>query len=159
VNIRVGIGYDIHPFAAADGDRPLVLAGVTISDHVGLHGHSDADAVAHAVCDALLGAAGLPDLGSLYPASDGRWKGARSMDMLDDVVARLTTDGWSIGNVDIVVHAEEPRLAPHLDAMRANLAETLRCDAVNLKPKRGEGLDSIGRGEGIAVHAVALIQR
>lgn len=159
MTIRVGIGYDVHPFASGAGDRPLVLGGVTIAGHPGLAGHSDADAVAHAVCDALLGAVGLPDLGTLYPASDGRWKDARSIDMLDDVVARLAADGWRTGNVDIVVNAEVPKLAPHLDAMRAVLVAALRCDAVNLKAKRGEGLGAIGRGEGIAVYAVALVER
>lgn len=157
--IRVGLGYDIHPFAAPESGRPLVLAGVTIDDHVGLMGHSDADAVAHAACDALLGAAGLPDLGTLYPASEGRWKNADSMAMLRDVVERITGEGWAVGNVDIVINAEVPQLAPHLEAMRENLAVVLRCEAVNLKPKRGEGIGSVGRAEGIAVHAVALINR
>jgi 2-C-methyl-D-erythritol 2,4-cyclodiphosphate synthase len=157
--IRVGFGYDIHPFALAESGRPLVLAGVAIDGHVGLAGHSDADAVAHAVCDSLLGAAGLPDLGTLYPASEGRWENADSMAMLRDVVERITGEGWAVGNVDIVINAEVPQLAPHLEAMRENLAVVLRCEAVNLKPKRGEGIGAVGRAEGIAVHAVALINR
>ncbi len=158
MTIRVGLGYDIHPFAD-DADRALVLAGVHIGGHVGLAGHSDADAVAHATCDALLGAAGHPDLGTLYPASEGRWKNARSMDMLADVVERIRGDGWSIGNLDIVINAEVPRLAPHLDAMRANLEAVLGAGTTNVKPKRGEGIGSIGRGEGIQVFAVALLER
>jgi len=158
MSVRVGVGYDVHPFAT-DPDRPLVLGGVTIAGHRGLAGHSDADAVTHAVCDALLGAAGLPDLGTFYPATEGRWRDARSVDMLVDVVARIAAEGWHTGNIDIVVNAEVPKLAPHLDAMRAVLVAALRCDAVNVKAKRGEGLGAIGRGEGIAVHAVALLER
>src|SRR3954464_1504422 len=110
MTMRVGVGSDIHPFA--DG-RALVLGGVTI-DGPGLSGHSDADAVAHAVADALLGPAGLPDLGTLFPASDDRYLGASSMDLLRDVVGRLSAEGWSVGNVDVVVNAERPALAPHL---------------------------------------------
>jgi 2-C-methyl-D-erythritol 2,4-cyclodiphosphate synthase len=159
MTVRVGIGYDIHPFVVDDPDRPLVLGGVTIEGHTALAGHSDADAVAHAVCDALLGAAGMPDLGTLYPASEGRWKDARSIDMLSDVVQRVREAGWQVGNVDIVINAEAPRLAPHLSAMRANLEALLGAGTTNLKPKRGEGIGTIGRAEGIAVHAVALLER
>ena len=114
--IRVGLGYDVHPFG---GDGPLVLAGVTIAGE-GLVGHSDADAVAHAVADALLGPAGLPDLGALFPASDDQYRGVSSLDLLRDVVARVVSEGWSVGNVDVVINAERPALAPHLDAMRQN---------------------------------------
>lgn len=159
MTVRVGIGYDVHPFAVDEPDRPLVLGGVTIDGHAALAGHSDADAVAHAVCDALLGAAGLPDLGTLYPASEGRWKNARSMDMLADVMQRLRSAGWDVGNVDIVINAEAPRLAPHLGEMCQNLEAVLGADTTNLKPKRGEGIGSIGRVEGIAVYAVALVER
>ncbi len=113
--IRVGFGYDVHPFAD-DADRPLVLGGVTI-DGRGLVGHSDADAVCHAVADALLGPAGLPDLGALFPASDDQYRDASSLALLRDVVARVADAGWSVVNVDVVVNAEEPRLAPHLDAI------------------------------------------
>ncbi len=159
MTVRVGIGYDIHPFVGDDPERRLVLGGVTIEGHAGLAGHSDADAVAHAVCDALLGATGSPDLGSLYPASEGRWKNARSMDMLADVVQRVRAAGWQVGNVDVVINAEAPRLAPHLDLMRANLEALLGLGTTNLKPKRGEGIGAIGRAEGIAVYAVALLER
>ena len=157
--IRVGLGYDIHPFEAAGGSRRLVLAGVVLDGHAGLVGHSDADAVAHAVADALLGAAGFPDLGTLFPATDERWQGADSMALLAEVHARVGAAGWSVGNVDIVVNAEAPRLAPHLEAMRANLVACLAGAAVNLKPKRGEGIGTVGRAEGIAVWAVALLER
>src|ERR1700748_1338991 len=112
--IRVGLGYDVHPFG--DAARPLVLGGVTI-DGRGLAGHSDADAVAHAVADALLGPAGLPDLGTLFPASDERYRDASSMDLLRQVCTRVSDAGWQVVNVDVVIAAEEPRLAPHLDAM------------------------------------------
>jgi 2-C-methyl-D-erythritol 2,4-cyclodiphosphate synthase len=151
---RVGLGYDIHPFGEG---RRLVLAGVTIDDGTpGLVGHSDADAVAHAVADALLGAAGLGDIGRRFPASDDRYAGADSMGLLTEVVAAVHGAGWVVANVDVVVNAERPRLAPHLDRMQANLEATVGAP-VNLKPKRGEGIGAIGRSEGIAVWAVALL--
>ncbi len=154
--IRVGMGYDVHPFADDDA-RPLVLGGVTI-DGPGLAGHSDADAVCHAVADALLGPAGLPDLGALFPASDDAYRGASSVALLRDVVGRVTASGWSVVNVDVVVNAEAPRLAPHLDAMTATLRDALGGAHVSITPKRGEGIGAIGRGEGIQCWAVALLQ-
>jgi 2-C-methyl-D-erythritol 2,4-cyclodiphosphate synthase len=154
MTIRVGLGYDIHPFA---DDRTLVLAGVDLG-RPGLAGHSDADAVAHAVADALLGPAGLPDLGTLFPASDARYARARSLDLLGDVVALVREQGWSVVNVDVVVNAERPRLAPHVDAMRSNLGSVLGPGVfVSIAPKRGEGIGAVGRGEGLAVWAVALL--
>jgi 2-C-methyl-D-erythritol 2,4-cyclodiphosphate synthase len=155
VSIRVGLGYDVHPFAP---DRPLILGGVTI-DGDGLAGHSDADVVAHAVADALLGPAGLPDLGTLFPASDERYRAASSIELLGDVMARVATEGWSVVNLDVVIAAEQPRLAPHLPAMIANLSAVLEGAFVSVKPKRGEGIGAIGRGEGIACWAVALLER
>jgi 2-C-methyl-D-erythritol 2,4-cyclodiphosphate synthase len=153
---RVGLGFDVHPF---DDDAPLVLAGVTLAGP-GLSGHSDADAVAHAVADALLGPSGLPDLGTLFPASDERYHDASSLDLLRDVCARVAAEGWQVVNVDIVVNAEAPRLAPHLDAMTRNLVDVLGRDVfVSIKPKRGEGIGAVGRGEGIAVWAIALLER
>jgi 2-C-methyl-D-erythritol 2,4-cyclodiphosphate synthase len=152
---RVGLGYDIHPFT---DDAPLVLAGVTI-DGRGLAGHSDADAVCHAVADALLGAAGLADLGTLFPASDDSYRDADSLELLREVVARVAGAGWSVGNVDVVIAAQQPRLAPHLDAMVANLTEVLGGAFVSVKPKRGEGIGTVGRSEGIACWAVALLER
>jgi 2-C-methyl-D-erythritol 2,4-cyclodiphosphate synthase len=155
---RIGNGYDVHPFATDGQSRPLVLAGVEIPAHAGLVGHSDADAIAHAVADALLGPTGFPDLGSLFPASDERYRGVSSMALLADVVARVRAEGWSIVNVDVVVNAERPLLAAHLPAMVENLTAAL--DAfVSITPKRGEGIGAIGRGEGIAVWAVALLDR
>lgn len=155
--MRVGLGFDVHPFG---GDGPLVLGGVTL-DGPGLSGHSDADVVGHAVADALLGAAGLPDLGSLFPADDERHRGTDSMGLLAEVAARLAKDGWTVVNVDVVVVAEAPRLAPHLGTMAANLTEALTAagrPVVSVKPKRAEGLGAIGRVEGIAAMAVALLE-
>jgi 2-C-methyl-D-erythritol 2,4-cyclodiphosphate synthase len=160
---RVGMGYDVHAFG---GDGPLVLGGVVI-EGTGLVGHSDADAVAHAVADAVLGAADLPDLGTLFPADDEQWRDASSIEMLRDVARRVHATGWWVGNVDVVVAAEQPRLAPHVDAMAANLIEALQVAAepmgegirVRVKPKRGEGIGAVGRSEGIAVWAVALLDR
>jgi 2-C-methyl-D-erythritol 2,4-cyclodiphosphate synthase len=157
VTVRVGLGYDVHPFST-DADRALVLGGVHIDGHRGLDGHSDADAVAHAVADALLGPAGLPDLGSLFPSSDERHRGASSMVMLADVVARVRGEGWTVANVDVVVNAEQPKLAPHLEAITAGLRDVVGAH-VSVTPKRGEGIGAIGRGEGIAVWAVALLER
>jgi 2-C-methyl-D-erythritol 2,4-cyclodiphosphate synthase len=157
--VRVGFGYDVHPFTDDEG-RALVLSGVTIVGARGLAGHSDADAVTHAVADALLGPSGLPDLGTLYPASDDRYHNASSLELLRDVVARVRDAGWSTGNVDVVIAAEEPPLSPYVDAMRQNLVSVLGDDvAVSLKPKRGEGIGAVGRAEGIAVWAVALLER
>ena len=160
---RVGLGYDVHPVG---GDRPLVLGGVRL-DGPGLVGHSDADVVAHAVADALLGAARLPDLGTLFPATDQRYRDADSVELLRDVVARVTGVGWEVGNVDVVVAAERPRLAPHVAAMATNLVDTLKPArepmghgiGAAVRPKRAEGLGAIGRAEGIAVWAVALLAR
>jgi 2-C-methyl-D-erythritol 2,4-cyclodiphosphate synthase len=160
---RVGIGFDVHPFV--DG-RPLVLGGVTIADAPGLAGHSDADVVAHAVADALLGAAGLPDLGTLFPASADANAGASSIGFLEQIAARLHDKGWVIGNIDVVIAAETPRLSPYLDAMCKNVSSALAAASadgglvpVSVKPKRSEGLGAIGRAEGIAAWAVALVER
>ena len=160
---RVGLGYDVHPFG---GDGALVLGGITI-EGAGLAGHSDADVVAHAVADAVLGAAGLPDIGTLFPASDDRFRGASSIALLRDVADRVRISGCWIGNVDVVIAAERPALAAHVEQMSRNLAEALRAGAepmgggvaVSVKAKRGEGVGAIGRGEGIAVWAVALLER
>ncbi len=160
---RVGLGFDVHPFA--DDDRALVLGGVTIGGR-GLSGHSDADVVAHAVADAVLGAAGLGDLGSLFPAGDEATRGASSIGLLGEVARRVAAAGWWVVNVDVAVAAEEPRLAPHLADMVGNLTRALHPTAeplgtgvhVSVKPKRAEGLGAIGRAEGVAAWAVALLQ-
>jgi 2-C-methyl-D-erythritol 2,4-cyclodiphosphate synthase len=159
---RVGLGFDVHPF----GDTPpLVLGGVRIPDAPRLAGHSDGDAVAHAVADALLGPVGLPDLGTLFPEIDESLRNADSMGLLTDVVERVARGGWWIDNVDIVIAAETPRLAPYMAEMAANLVGALGPAKepmghginVSVRPKRAEGLGAIGRAEGIAVWAVALL--
>jgi 2-C-methyl-D-erythritol 2,4-cyclodiphosphate synthase len=152
--MRVGQGFDIHRFA--DDDRPLVLAGVHIVGERGLHGHSDADAIAHAVSDALLGAAGLGDIGEHFPDSDPQWKGADSMQILRQVVGKVRAAGWRVENVDVNVICERPKIAPHREEMQANLAAAVGAP-VSVKGRRAEGLGSIGRVEGIACMAVALL--
>lgn len=150
------MGYDVHPFSD-DDERRLVLGGVTIEGR-GLAGHSDADAVCHAVADALLGPAGLPDLGTIYPASDDRYEGASSLALLRDVAVRVADVGWSVVNVDVVVNAETPRLAPHLEAMTDAVRAALGGAHVSITPKRGEGIGAVGRAEGIQCWAVALLE-
>jgi len=154
MTLRVGLGFDVHAFG---GEGPLVLGGVTIPGALGLAGHSDADVVAHAVADALLGAAGLPDLGALFPASDERYRGASSIGLLRDVHRRVEEAGWAVTNVDVVVTAEDPPLAPHVETMTNELSGVLDAP-VSVKPKRTEGVGAIGRGEGIAAWAVALLE-
>ena len=154
---RVGIGFDVHPFSDDPG-RVLVLGGIRVEGAPGLAGHSDADVVAHAVADALLGAAGLGDLGSLFPDSDPAWAGADSCDLLAEVVVRLAADLWKVVNVDCSVVTEAPRLAPHKVAMEERLAAVVGAP-VSVKPKRAEALGALGRGEGMACMAVALLQR
>ncbi len=159
---RIGQGFDVHPFG--DGGV-LVLGGVEL-DGPALVGHSDADAVAHAVADALLGAAGLPDLGALFPADDDRYRDASSIGLLRQVAVKIAAKRWRLGNVDVVVAAERPPLAPHVRSMTDNLYHALVPllrqpgvqNPVSVKPKRGEGLGAIGRGEGIAVWSVALLE-
>ena len=153
MDVRVGLGFDVHAFG---GDDPLVLGGITIPGAPGLVGHSDADVVAHAVADALLGAAGLPDLGTLFPASDEQYRGASSIALLGDVATRVDGAGWRVGNVDVVIAAERPRLAEHIDGMARLVGSTVG-GAVSVKPKRTEGVGAVGRGEGIAAWAVALL--
>lgn len=154
--MRVGHGYDLHRLVEG---RPLVLAGVPIPFERGLDGHSDADIVCHAVTDAVLGAAGLGDIGRLYPDTDAEWKDADSIALLEGAMARVREAGFAIGNVDVTVIAERPKLVPHLEAMRARLAAALGCPpaAVSLKGKTNEGVDSMGRRESMACHAVVLL--
>jgi 2-C-methyl-D-erythritol 2,4-cyclodiphosphate synthase len=161
---RVGLGFDVHPFGTAP---PLVLGGVKIDGVPRLAGHSDGDAVAHAIADAILGPAALPDLGTLFPAGDERYRDADSMALLHDVARRVIAKGWWIDNVDVVIAAEQPRLAPHVEAMVANVVAALAPArepmgtgiAAAVRPKRTEGLGAIGRSEGIAVWAVASLSR
>lgn len=155
--LRIGIGYDIH--AKATG-RALILGGVRFESDWGLAGHSDADVVAHAVGDALLGAVGLGDLGQHFPPGDPRWKDASSLELLGLIRAMVAGLGGTIVNVDATVVAAEPKLAPMRDAMCANLGQALRIGArqVSVKATTNESLDALGRGEGIAAWAVALVE-
>jgi 2-C-methyl-D-erythritol 2,4-cyclodiphosphate synthase len=153
VTPRVGLGFDIHPFSD-DPDRPLVLAGVTIEGR-GLAGHSDADAVAHAICDALLGAAGLGDIGTHFPDHDPAYAGIDSTRLLREVVKTVTAK-WDIGNVDATVVLEAPRLAPHREEMERRLVGIVGAP-VSVKAKRAEALGALGRREGVACFAVALL--
>lgn len=156
--VRVGIGYDIHRLVEG---RRLVLGGVHIEHSKGLAGHSDADVLAHAVSDAVLGAAGLGDLGTLFPDTDPQWQGASSLDLLLTVVDKLHHNTMRVRNVDATVIAEAPRLAPHIEAMRLRLAGALGVEpaAVSVKATTNERLGEIGRGEAIAAVAVALVER
>ncbi len=154
--MRVGIGYDSHPFAKG---RKLILGGVEIPHAKGLAGHSDADAVAHAVTDAILGAAGLGDIGRMFPNNDPRWKDANSIDLLNKAFLKVVEAGFQFVHADVTVIVEEPKLAPHLDAMEERLAEALLAGPahVSVKAKTNEGMGWIGKGEGIAVMAVATL--
>jgi len=153
--VRVGIGYDVHPLAPG---RPLVLGGVRIDHPKGLDGHSDADVLTHAVIDALLGAAGLGDIGTLFPADDPKYRNASSLDMLRSATALLSKSGYRVVNVDSTVIAQEPRLHSHLAQMSANLVAVLGTVDVNVKGKSPEGLGALGQGAGIAAQAVATIE-
>lgn len=152
--IRVGQGFDVHPFSD-DGDRTLVLGGVTF-EGPGLAGHSDADVVAHAVIDAVVGAAGLGDIGVLFPDDDPALAGADSLALLAEAMDRVAAAGWSVANVDCTVVCERPRLARRRDEMQANLSGIVGAP-VTVKGKRAEGLGALGRAEGIACFAVALV--
>lgn len=154
--MRIGSGYDSHRFG---GDQALVLGGVRIPDHLGLIGHSDGDAVAHALIDALLGAAAAGDVGTHFPPDDDTWKGADSLDLLRRVVFILEARNYQVVNVDVTVVCEHPKIAPYADAMRQRLGEVLGVGpgAISVKGKSNEGMGWIGAGEGLAVHAVALI--
>lgn len=155
--MRSGIGYDSHRFAAG---RRLILGGVEIPHEKGLAGHSDADAVAHAVTDALLGAAAMGDIGSHFPPDDERWEGADSILLLERAVALLADAGFRPVNVDVTVVCEVPKIRPHVDAMRDRLAGALGLEAgaVSVKGTTNEGMGWVGRGEGIAALAVAVIR-
>lgn len=158
MSVRVGIGYDSHRFAPPG---PLILGGVQIPGDVHLQGHSDGDAILHAVTDAILGAAALGDIGEMFSDADPRNKGKASADMLAAAVARLRDNGWSVNQVDVTVVAEMPRIAPYRDEMQGRLAVTLGVtpDCVSIKGKTNEGMGWIGRSEGIACMAVATIVR
>jgi 2-C-methyl-D-erythritol 4-phosphate cytidylyltransferase/2-C-methyl-D-erythritol 2,4-cyclodiphosphate synthase len=155
---RIGTGFDAHRLVAG---RPLVLGGVRVEYNRGLEGHSDGDCLVHAVCDALLGAAGAGDLGGRFPSDDPRWKGASSMVFLAEAAREISERGYVVENVDATVIAQEPRLAPYVDRMRMRLSDGLRVppDAVSVKAKSTDGLGPFGRGEGIAAMATLLLKR
>jgi len=154
--MRIGFGYDSHAF---DLGRELILGGVRVPDTPGLRGHSDGDAVAHAVTDALLGAAGLGDIGSHFPPDDPQWKNADSMRLLEHVVSLITDSGFRVGNVDITVICEHPKVGPLAGRIRQSLGDVLETapSEVSIKGKTNEGMGWEGRREGLAVHAVALL--
>jgi 2-C-methyl-D-erythritol 4-phosphate cytidylyltransferase/2-C-methyl-D-erythritol 2,4-cyclodiphosphate synthase len=156
--LRIGNGYDLHRLVAG---RPLILGGVRIPFEKGLEAHSDGDVICHAVTDAVLGAAAAGDIGRHFPDTDQAWKNADSIELLRRAVTLVRQAGYAIVNVDVVVIAQKPKLAPHVDAIRANVAGALGCDAsqVSVKGKTNEGVDSMGAGESIAAHAVALVSR
>ncbi len=155
--IRIGHGFDVHAFG---GEAPLILGGVKIQDHQGLIAHSDGDVLLHAVCDALLGAAALGDIGTHFPDSDQAYENADSRELLKKVMLQLSQQGYSVGNLDVTVIAQTPRMLPHIQSIKNNLASDLDISAqqVNVKATTTEALGYVGRKEGIAVHAVTLIQ-
>lgn len=155
--MRIGHGYDVHRLSAG---RTLILGGVRLEHTLGLLGHSDADVLAHAVMDALLGAAGLGDIGQMFPDTDPQYAGADSLVLLGRVAARLRENGFRVGNVDATIVAQRPKLAAHIPEMRRNLAQAMGVDAdrVNVKATTEERLGFTGREEGIAAHAVALVE-
>ena len=155
--MRIGQGYDVHPLREG---RPLILGGIQIPHTHGLDGHSDADALVHAVCDALLGAMGEGDLGGRYPSSDQRYKDLSSLLLLKDITTLLASKGFRLVNLDTVIMAQAPKLGPYLEKMEAKMAEVLQVKPtqINVKVKSGEGLGMIGRGEGMTAQAVCLIE-
>jgi 2-C-methyl-D-erythritol 2,4-cyclodiphosphate synthase len=158
MNLRIGHGLDVHAFAEG---RRLIIGGVDIPYTLGLAGHSDADVLLHAICDALLGAAGLGDIGRHFPDSDARYKGIDSRELLRHVHGLLRERGWRVGNVDATLIAQAPKMAPHIPQMQAHIAADLEVDAaaVNVKATTTEKLGFTGRGEGIAAEAVCLIRQ
>ncbi|WP_259673540.1 2-C-methyl-D-erythritol 2,4-cyclodiphosphate synthase [Jezberella montanilacus] len=154
--MRIGQGFDVHAFAEG---RPLIIGGVTIPHARGLLGHSDADVLLHAVTDALLGAAGLGDIGRHFPDTDPTYRGADSRVLLRAAFAKVQAAGWRLGNLDATVHAQAPKIGPHASAMVANIAADLQVapEVINIKAKTNEGLGYLGRQEGIAATVVALL--
>ncbi len=157
-SFRIGVGYDLHRLVEG---RKLILGGVEIPFDKGLLGHSDSDVLTHAICDALLGAAALGDIGTHFPDSDPQWSGAPSLNLLAQVVELLSQNGFGVTNIDSTIITERPKLRAHIDSMRQQLASVLSIsiDQISVKAKTNEGLDSVGRNEAIAAQAIVLIQR
>ncbi len=158
IPFRVGLGFDLHRLVEG---RACILGGVDITHDRGPSGHSDGDAVLHAITDAILGAAGLDDIGTLFPDSDPRWKDANSVQFLEAALTAAKEKGWSVGNIDVVIATEGPRIAPQRDRMRARISELagVARDAINVKGKTLEGMGALAGGEGVAVQAVCLLQQ
>ncbi len=158
MKFRVGQGYDVHKLTEG---RDLILCGVKIPHTTGLLGHSDADVALHALCDALLGAACMGDIGRHFPDTDQQYKGINSMILLENVVKKLSDEGWTVGNADITIVAQKPKLMPYIEDMRKNVANALKisCDCVNVKATTTEKLGFEGRKEGISANAVVLIEK
>ena len=156
MKVRVGQGFDVHRFADAGDDRALVLGGVTFAGERGLVGHSDADAVAHAISDALLGAAGLGDLGMHFPDTDAKWKGVASTEILTRVVEMVRAAGWTIGNVDCNIVTESPKIAPRREEMQGKMTAIVGAP-VSIKGRRAEQMGALGRREGLMCLAVAIV--
>lgn len=161
MQLRIGHGYDAHRFAEPSDNRPLKLGGVEVPHDRGLLAHSDGDALIHALCDALLGAAALGDIGRHFPDTDQAYKNADSAVLLQRVIALIKNLGWSVVNADLTILAQAPKMAPHINAMRARLALLLEIDvdAVNVKASTTEGMGFVGRKEGLETHAVVLLSR
>ena len=161
MSLRVGQGFDVHRFAEPSALRPLRLMGVEVPHGCGLEGHSDADVMLHALMDALLGAAGLGDIGAHFPDTDAAYRGADSVDLLQRVMEELGGRGWQVVNADVTLIGERPRIGPHRQAMRERIAPVLglTAEALNVKATTSEGLGFPGRGEGLAAMAVVLIER
>jgi 2-C-methyl-D-erythritol 2,4-cyclodiphosphate synthase len=158
MTFRIGHGYDIHRLVAG---RKCILGGVEIPCEVGLEGHSDADCLTHAICDALLGAAGLPDIGHFFPNTDERYRGANSLDLLREVTTRISDEGYAVQNIDSTIVAERPKVLKHVPAMKEQLARAvgLPVSCIGIKATTHEGVGALGRGEAIAAHAVCLLQK
>ena len=156
VSFRVGIGVDAHKL---ERGTPLILGGVRLDFDRGLAGHSDGDVLAHALIDAVLGAAGLGDIGGLFPSGDDRSRGADSLDLLRDAYAQVTEAGWKLVNADCVLVGQEPKIAPHREEMRRRLSEAVGGGEVNVRATTTDHMGFTGRGEGLAAHAVALLER
>lgn len=161
MNLRVGQGFDVHRFTEAGRHRPLRLMGVEVPHDRGLEGHSDADVMLHALMDALLGAAGLGDIGQHFPDSEAAYRGADSAELLGRVMQALAARGWAVANADVTLVGEQPKLGPHRQAMRERIAPLLGLDPadLNVKATTTEGLGFTGRGEGLAAQAVVLLAR
>ncbi len=159
--VRVGQGFDAHRFQTEKDQRPLILAGVRVEHPYGLEAHSDGDVVIHALCDALLGAAGLPDIGHFFPDTDAHYKNADSAGLLQQVMATLREKNWDIGNVDITIIAQQPKIAAYMESMKQRLSGLMAVEisSIALKATTTEKMGFTGRGEGIATLAIALIQK